>query len=92
MFRDPDRYALAVFHASFGTVHYAVAVLGVALTTYFVPGHDRAFRLNSAFGAWEVESDRPPQRQLRMTRQVCLGNERYRKVLRRLGPRLAVGG
>ena len=59
MFRDPERHPLAVFHAGFGTLYYAISVMGTALTTYFVPGHTRARHFDTAFGAWEIESDRP---------------------------------
>lgn len=90
MFRDPERHPLAVFHAGFGTLYYAISVMGTALTTYFVPGHTRARHFDTAFGAWEIESDRPGQSRLFMTPEVCLASERYQRFLRRLAGRISV--
>ena len=90
MFREPERYPLAIFNAAFGTVHYACAVLGVTLTSWVIPGHEKAFSLNQAFGAVEIPSSKPGMKQFHMTPETCLANETYRKVRARLGDRLVV--
>lgn len=91
MFRDADRYRVAVTHAAVATVHYAFEHLGLGhLTSYVVPEHPRAMSINRAFGGREVASDKPGMVQYRAARAQCLGNDNYRRILQRISGKLTI--
>ena len=91
MFREAGRHTTAATHAAVATVCYAFHHLALAqLTSYVVQAHPRAVAINSAFGGREVASDKPGMVQFRATREECLGNRNYLRVLQRIQPRMRI--
>jgi RimJ/RimL family protein N-acetyltransferase len=89
IFRDPDDHALVTAYAIVLTLHQAFERLGLRwLVSWVLPGHQRALGVNRAFGAWEVPSEKPGMVQFRLSREVCVAGEPYRKILARLADRL----
>jgi RimJ/RimL family protein N-acetyltransferase len=91
MFREAGRHTVSATHAAVATVYYAFHHLGLAqLTSYVVQAHPRAVAINSAFGGREVESDKPGMVQFRASREDCLGNANYLRVLQRIQARMRI--
>jgi RimJ/RimL family protein N-acetyltransferase len=91
MVTDPDDRPLVPCYATVITLHWAFERLGLGwLVSWVVPGHERALALNRAFGGWDVDSEKPGMVQFRLSREVCLAAETYRRVLARLRDRMVV--
>jgi hypothetical protein len=73
------------------TLRYAFCHLGLAyLISYVLPSHHRAIALNRSFGAWEVESEKRGMLKFRLSREICLGNSNYLKVLARIKDKIRI--
>lgn len=93
MFRESSRHQVVSYVATVATLYCAFCLLKTDwLISYVVPTHDRALALNRSFGAWEVPSDKPGMVQFRLSGEVCLANENYRKVLERIRDRMEING
>jgi RimJ/RimL family protein N-acetyltransferase len=91
MFREANTHLVVPYTSTGATLHLAFGPLRLAwLVSYVVPGHDRAFALNQSFGAWTEESDKPGMIKYRLSREVCLANENYLKVMNRMRDQLTI--
>ena len=91
MVREPEKYPFVPVYGAVTTLHYAFTVLGLdAVVSYALEMHDRAHAMSLAFGAEEVESDKPGQMKFRLRRAVGLADATYRKYLGRLERRMVV--
>lgn len=91
MLRDATRHPVVATTAAVATVYCAFELLGyAALVSWALPDHPRALAINRAFGGVEVPSQKSGMLQFQATREQCLGNENYRRLKARLGPRIRV--
>jgi RimJ/RimL family protein N-acetyltransferase len=91
MLRDATRHPVIASTAAVATVYCAFELLGYAsLVSWARPDHPRALSINQAFGGIEVPSQKPGMLQFQASREQCLGNANYRRVLERIRPRLRV--
>ncbi len=89
MFREASRLHLVPIYAAVATIWYAFFPLGMRwLLSYPSPANEAALAINRAFDPSEVESDRPGTIKLRVSREVCLASETYRKVFNRIKDKL----
>jgi RimJ/RimL family protein N-acetyltransferase len=91
MFRDAPRHQVAPYHTAVVTLHVAFEVRGLRrVESWVLPSHERALSLNRSLGAGEAASDKPGMLHFFLDRETCLANANYRKVMARIGPRIAI--
>lgn len=91
IFREPERHRLPAALATAITLHLLFERLGCGrVDSYVIPGHEAAIAYNRAWGTAIVESDKPGMVKLSMSREECLANANYRKVMSRVARRLVV--
>lgn len=91
MFQEAAKYRIVPAYAALATLSCAFSELRVTgLISYALPAHERARALNRAFGAREVESDKPGMIKFAMSREVGLANPSYVKLMARLRDRMQV--
>ena len=93
IFREADRHLTIPYTSAVATLYCAFCHLGLAyVVSYVLPVHHRAVALNRSFGAWEVESEKNGMRKFRLSREICLGNSNYLKVLSRIEKKMRISG
>lgn len=91
IFREPESHRMPAGFATAITVHLAFDRFACRrIDSYVIPDHRAAIQYNQAWGMSIVESDKPGMVKLSMSREVCLANENYRKVMSRVIKRLVV--
>jgi RimJ/RimL family protein N-acetyltransferase len=84
IFKEPQRHRFEAGIATVATLHMAFCELGLqSLISYVIPSHTAALEFNRAFGATQIDSDKPGMIKLFLPRDVCLRNDHYRKVIER---------
>ncbi len=93
IFKEAAQHPVVPFVATVATLHLAFCHLNLAsLFSYVLPTHERALALNRSLGMTEIESDKPGELKMRMTREGCLANANYLKVFNRMKAKLVVTG
>jgi RimJ/RimL family protein N-acetyltransferase len=91
VFREPETHRIPAGFATAITLHLACDRLACSrIDSYVIPDHRAAIQYNQAWGLTIVESDKPGMVKLSMSREACLANENYRKVMSRVIKRLVV--
>ncbi len=93
IFREAAQHPVVPIVATVGTLHLAWCHLSLAgLVSYVSPTNERALALNRGFGMAEVESDKPGELKMYISRDVCLANRNYVRVFRRMEDKLTITG
>lgn len=91
MFREASAHQTVTSVSTVIMLHLAFELLQLkGVLSYVIASNAAAIRFNKAFGAGEEQPDRPGMVKLRLTRDVCLGNQNYKRILDRIKSRLKV--
>jgi RimJ/RimL family protein N-acetyltransferase len=93
IFQEAARHPVVPLIATVATVHLAFCHLNLAwLLSYLLPTNERALALNQCFGMTEIESDKPGEMKMHVSREVVLANANYVKVYERMKTKLVITG
>ncbi len=91
IFMEATKHPIVPYYSTVITLCIAFCCLKLSwLISYVIPGHDRAISLNNSFGAWEIESDKPGMHKFCLSREICVENENYQKVMKRIKNNLKI--
>lgn len=91
MFRQANQHPLSAALTTAVTLYVAYTYFACTwITSYVVPSHQHAIDFNKAWGGTIVDSDRPGLVCLKMHRDVCQTNARFRRIMTRIAPRLRI--
>ena len=91
IFREAAQHPVVPLVATVATLHLAFCHLNLAhLVSYVSPTNQRALSLNRSFGMVEIESDKPGELKMYMSREGCLTNPNYLKVFKRMKDKFIV--
>jgi RimJ/RimL family protein N-acetyltransferase len=92
-FKEATKHPVVPFVATVATFHLAFCHFHLAaLISYCLPTNERALAVNQALALTEIESDKPGELKMRVTREACLANPNYIKVFNRMKSKLVITG
>jgi len=91
MFREPQRRRIAAAISTAATLHLGFCRLGLGtVLSYVVPSHEAAVQFNKAWGAIEAPSDKPGMIKIVLSREDCLNNPNYLRVMERISAQMRI--
>lgn len=92
-FQEATKHPVVPFVATVATFHLAFCHFHLAsLFSYVLPTNERALAVNRSLALTELESDKPGELKMRVTREACLANPNYIKVFNRMKSKLVISG
>lgn len=91
VFQEFAKHPVVPYVATVATGYFAFCHLNLNwLLSYVVPTNERALALNRSLGMTEIESDKPGEVKMHLSREACMANANYCKVFNRMKPKLVI--